>query len=44
MALAINIMDGQGLSNRLCYERLPKEDKGDTVLTRVHNTEQPKLT
>ena len=25
MALAIDIMDGRGLSNKACHERLPKE-------------------
>ena len=32
MALAINIMGGHGLSNKVSCEHLPKETKGDAVL------------
>ena len=32
MALAINILDGNGLSNKVCMSWTPaKEDKGDAV-------------
>ena len=32
MALAVDIMDGCGISNKESCECLPKETKGDTVL------------
>ena len=31
MALAANIVDGRGLSNKMYYEYLPKRDQDDAV-------------